>query len=94
MMLLIFCSEDLTTPGNLDDLFVNDLNPCLTPYRAKTSLREFEGMCFESTHDEGLSGSGMRMCNEIGFNSFSWRLPRSSDCCQNSNTRSILTRAS
>lgn len=30
-----FSSEDVTTPGSPDDLFLKDLNPCLTPFSVK-----------------------------------------------------------
>lgn len=30
-----FSSEDVTTPGSPDDMFLKDLNPCLTPFSVK-----------------------------------------------------------
>ncbi|KAJ7967818.1 Structural maintenance of chromosomes protein [Quillaja saponaria] len=79
---LEFSSEDLTNPGSPDDLFVKDLNPCLTPYSTKTRLRELD-----YPQNGSLSGSGIQMCSEIGFNSYSRKLSRSSDCCcQNKST--------
>ncbi|KAK0584260.1 hypothetical protein LWI29_010197 [Acer saccharum] len=38
---LEFSSEDATTPGSPDELFLKDLNPCLTPFTAKTKSKEF-----------------------------------------------------
>lgn len=42
-------SGDFTTPGSPDDLFLNDLNPCLTPY-AKSKSKVSRNKIFGSTH--------------------------------------------
>uniref|UniRef100_A0A2N9IJ28 Uncharacterized protein n=1 Tax=Fagus sylvatica TaxID=28930 RepID=A0A2N9IJ28_FAGSY len=82
-----FSSGDPTTPGSPDDMFLKDLNPCLTPY-AKTKSKEFEAMGYYSPEDEFLFENNM----EIGFNSQVRKMSKSSDCCQNVNTGSTITR--
>lgn len=84
---LDFSSGDPTTPGSPDDMFLKDLNPCLTPY-AKTKSKEFEAMGYYSPEDEFLFENNM----EIGFNSQVRKMSKSSDCCQNVNTGSTITR--
>ncbi|XP_071699947.1 uncharacterized protein [Rutidosis leptorrhynchoides] len=44
---LDFSSGDRSTPGSPDDMFLNDLNPCLTPY-IKSKSKEFEAMEYHS----------------------------------------------
>lgn len=34
-----FSSEDATAPGSPDDLFLKDLNPCLTPHQNKNKSK-------------------------------------------------------
>ncbi|CAN6690272.1 unnamed protein product [Malus baccata var. baccata] len=84
---LEFSSGDLASPGSPDDMFLKDLNPCLTPY-TKTKSKEFDEMGYYSPyrHDESLSENNM----EFGFNSCSRKLSKSSDCCQKSETESRL----
>ncbi|KAI4296028.1 hypothetical protein L6164_036018 [Bauhinia variegata] len=89
-----FSSEDLTTPGSLDDLLLNDLNPCLTPCNAKSRSREFEGTSSESLRDGSLAEDDAQVCHEIDFSAYDRKLSKSSDCCQNSNKRSMATNAS
>ncbi|KAH9749882.1 Structural maintenance of chromosomes protein [Citrus sinensis] len=46
---LEFSSEDVTTPGSPDDLFLKDLNPCLTPFSVKKkTTKEFEASSYDS----------------------------------------------
>ncbi|KAH1048752.1 hypothetical protein J1N35_039536 [Gossypium stocksii] len=52
---LEFSSGNPTTPGSPDDLFLEDLNPCLTPYYAKSKPKEFDEIRFDSPHNETLS---------------------------------------
>ncbi|KAK1576511.1 hypothetical protein Q3G72_014571 [Acer saccharum] len=91
---LEFSSEDATTPGSPDELFLKDLNPCLTPFTTKTKSKEFEAMSYDSPNDGSLSQNSMQMSSEFGFNSHSRNLSKSSDCCQTSNPRSRMARAS
>uniref|UniRef100_A0A5B7CE73 Uncharacterized protein n=1 Tax=Davidia involucrata TaxID=16924 RepID=A0A5B7CE73_DAVIN len=81
-------SGDHTTPGSPDDMFLKDLNPCLTPYYAKTKSKEFEAMGYNSPHDRRSYGNNMQMCHEIGFDSHARRMSKSSDYCQCSNSGS------
>ncbi|KAL3643313.1 hypothetical protein CASFOL_014128 [Castilleja foliolosa] len=37
-----YCSADYTTPDSPDDMILKDLNPCLTPYYAKTKSKDFD----------------------------------------------------
>ncbi|KAG6768964.1 hypothetical protein POTOM_024578 [Populus tomentosa] len=88
-----FSSCDGATPGSPDDTFLKDFNPCLTPYCAKKKSKEFEAMGYESSLDGSLSGSNTQMGNELSFSSRVRKLSKSSDCYQNSNTGSTMTRA-
>ncbi|KAI4298799.1 hypothetical protein L6164_032316 [Bauhinia variegata] len=89
-----FSSEDLTTPGSLDELLLKDLNPCLTPCNTKSRSREFEGKGFESLCDESLFEDDAQVCQETDFSGHDRKLSKSSDCCQNSNRRGRATKAS
>ncbi|XWS19286.1 hypothetical protein CRYUN_Cryun31cG0002800 [Craigia yunnanensis] len=87
---LEFSSGDPTTPGSPDDLFLEDLNPCLTPYYAKTKSKEFDEIDYDSPHNETLSERNKQTCNyELGF-SYRKKLSKSSDCCQDSNKGSSM----
>ncbi|XP_011004514.1 PREDICTED: uncharacterized protein LOC105110989 isoform X2 [Populus euphratica] len=54
---------------------------------------EFEAIGYESSLDGSLSGSNTQMSNELSFSSHVRKLSKSSDCYQNSNTGSTMTRA-
>ncbi|XP_071921547.1 uncharacterized protein [Coffea arabica] len=82
---LEFSSGDHTAPGSPDDMFLKDLNPCLTPYY-KTKSMEFEKLDFPD--DEGLFRKNLKIGHESGFNSCTQKLSKSSDCCQCSKTSS------
>ncbi|RXH99482.1 hypothetical protein DVH24_011807 [Malus domestica] len=84
---LEFSSGEPASPGSPDDMFLKDLNPCLTPF-PKTKSKEFDEMGYNSPyrHDESLSENNM----EFGFNSCSRKLSRSSDCCQKTATESRI----
>ncbi|CAN4114629.1 unnamed protein product [Withania somnifera] len=51
---LEFSSEDHTIPGSPDDMFLKDVNPCLTPYYAKTKSKEV------------VKSSDCRQCSNTG----------------------------
>ncbi|KAK2978519.1 hypothetical protein RJ640_010165 [Escallonia rubra] len=76
---LEFSSEDYTTPGSPDDMLIKDLNPCLTPYCAKTKSEEFEISRYYSLHDERLARNNMPLSHKTGFDSRSRKMSRSSD---------------
>ncbi|KAF5742850.1 hypothetical protein HS088_TW09G00911 [Tripterygium wilfordii] len=80
---LEFSSGDPTSPGSPDDLFLDDLNPCLTPYSIKKITKEFE--------DGSLLVNNMQ-CNELGFTSHLKKLSKSSDCYQSSDAGSKMAR--
>nr|GMD45640.1 epidermal growth factor receptor substrate 15 homolog [Ipomoea batatas] len=69
---LDFSSEDNATPVSPDDMFLKDLNPCLTPYD-KTKSKEF--YTFDVPDDQDLHST-------ISFSSCARKLSKSSDCCQ------------
>ncbi|KAL0321071.1 UNVERIFIED_CONTAM: hypothetical protein Sradi_5368600 [Sesamum radiatum] len=78
-----FSSGDYTTPESSDDMFLKDLNPCLTPYYAKTKSKEFDS--YDSPDDDdGLSGSNLESPYDTEFNTCGAKLSESSDCCQSS----------
>ncbi|XP_059437334.1 uncharacterized protein LOC132170386 [Corylus avellana] len=86
---LEFSPGDPTTPGSPDDMFLKDLNPCLTPCCAKTRSKEFEATGYDSPDDEIPFENSMGM----GFDSRIRKMSRSSDCFQNANTGSTMARA-
>ncbi|XP_030491072.2 uncharacterized protein LOC115707299 [Cannabis sativa] len=88
---LEFSSEDQASPCSPDDMLLKDLNPCLTPYYAKTRSKEFEGMGYDSPQPQNESLSENKM--KFGFNSFSKKFSRSSDYCQSSKTENTINRA-
>ncbi|KAL2473539.1 hypothetical protein Fot_49275 [Forsythia ovata] len=71
-----FSSGDYTTPGSPDDMFLKDLNPCLTPNYAKTKSKEFE---VYNSPDEVFK-SNIQNCH--GFNTYTRKLSKSSDRSQ------------
>ncbi|KAL5769321.1 hypothetical protein ACOSQ2_016104 [Xanthoceras sorbifolium] len=89
---LEFSSEDATMPGSPDDLFLKDLNPCLTPFSAKTKFKEFDAMGYDSPSDQSFSEKSMQMSSEFEFNSHGRKLSKSSDCYQSSNPGSRIAR--
>ncbi|CAA3009502.1 Hypothetical predicted protein [Olea europaea subsp. europaea] len=77
-----FSSGDYTTLGSPDDMFLKDLNPCLTPNYAKTKSKEFDAY---NSPDEVFK-SNTQNCN--GFNTCTRKLSKSSDRSQCSKTGS------
>ncbi|XP_047956254.1 uncharacterized protein LOC125201987 [Salvia hispanica] len=65
-----YSSGDYTTPGSPDDMFLNDLNPCLTPY-SKTKSKEFD--LYGSPADGGPSPD-----------TYGTKVSKSSECSQSS----------
>ncbi|CAN4126985.1 unnamed protein product [Withania somnifera] len=88
---LEFSSEDHTIPGSPDDMFVKDVNPCLTPYYAKTKSKEFDD--FNSPDAKDLVKNNTQVYHEDGYNSCARKLLKSSDYRQCSNTSNRATRA-
>ncbi|KAG6641901.1 uncharacterized protein LOC122277692 [Carya illinoinensis] len=86
---LEFSSGDPTTPQSPDDMFLKDLNPCLTPYYALSKSKECEAMGYDSPDDDFLSETRV----EIGFDPRMRKMSKSSDCCQNVDTGSAMARA-
>ncbi|KAF5728527.1 hypothetical protein HS088_TW21G00675 [Tripterygium wilfordii] len=82
---LEFSSGDPTSPGSTEDLFLNDLNPCLTPYSVKKISEEF---------DNGSLMMKNMQCNEFVYTSHLKKSSKSSDCCQSSDPGSKMARAS
>ncbi|KAM3280874.1 putative protein isoform X1 [Capsicum chacoense] len=70
---LVFSSENTIPPGSPDDMLLMDLNPCLTPYSAKTKSKDFE---FNSP-------DGIQVYHETSYsyNSSASKASKSSDCC-------------
>ncbi|XP_055815984.1 uncharacterized protein LOC129885648 [Solanum dulcamara] len=88
---LEFSSEDHTIPGSPDDMFLKDVNPCLTPYYAKTKSKEFDD--FNSPDAKDLVKNNIQVYHEASYNSCARKLSKSSDCRQCSNTGNKATRA-
>ncbi|KAL0353309.1 UNVERIFIED_CONTAM: hypothetical protein Sangu_0912200 [Sesamum angustifolium] len=87
---LEFSSGDYTTPESPDDMFLKDLNPCLTPSYAKTKSKEID--VYNYPDDAGLSKSITQSPDELAFNTCGTKLSKSSDCCQSSRTGKGLVR--
>ncbi|CAN1177091.1 hypothetical protein LINPERPRIM_LOCUS37425 [Linum perenne] len=85
-----FSSCGATTPGSPDDMFVKDLNPCLTPYGVKTKSKEFDELGYDcaSSFEEYLPE--MQTSDELTFSSGPRKLSRSSDRYQSSNAGSAI----
>ncbi|KAM7262831.1 hypothetical protein ACFE04_000514 [Oxalis oulophora] len=86
---LEFSSSGFTTPASPDDVFLEDLNPCLTPYCIKEKMKEFEEEGYDSpSSDESLLENKIEMYDddERGFSSFTSKLSKSSDSCKKTNT--------
>lgn len=78
---LEFSSENTIPPGSPDDMLLKDLNPCLTPYSAKTKSKEFE---FNSPDAKNLLKNNIQGYHETSYsyNSCASKVSESSDCCQ------------
>lgn len=92
---LEFSSWDAASPGSPDDMFLKDVNPCLTPHYAKTKSKEFEAINYDSPFHDNLSKKNMQMYedDEHGFNSTLRKMSKSSDCYKNNTTDSRMARA-
>ncbi|KAK4371555.1 hypothetical protein RND71_011030 [Anisodus tanguticus] len=89
---LEFSSEN-TIPGSPDDMFLKDLNPCLTPYSAKTKSKEFE---FNSPDDKNLlKNNNIQVFHETSYsyNSCASKVSKISDCCPCSKASNNSARA-
>ncbi|XVF75194.1 hypothetical protein PTKIN_Ptkin13bG0167800 [Pterospermum kingtungense] len=91
---LEFSSGDPTTPGSLDDLLLEDLNPCLTPYCVKTKSKEFDEAVYATPDNETLSENNKQTMKELEFISRSKKLSKSSDSYKDSNRGSSMARNS
>ncbi|XP_068669316.1 uncharacterized protein [Aristolochia californica] len=86
---LEFSSGDPTTPrGSLEEMFLKDLNPCLTPHYLKSKSREYK----ETDYD---SPSGVLFQNTTEFSSNSSgsngrRFSKSIESCQKPSQRSSV----
>ncbi|KAI4343206.1 hypothetical protein MLD38_027735 [Melastoma candidum] len=82
---LHFSSSEATAPGSPGDLFVKDLNPCLTPDYVKIKSKEYKERCFASS-GTGSSDSYKSMSTRchICRDTRGEKLSRSSNCCQKS----------
>ncbi|XP_057765067.1 uncharacterized protein LOC130985908 [Salvia miltiorrhiza] len=76
-----YSSGDYTTPESPDDMFLKDLNPCLTPCYSRTKSKDFN--VYGSPTDGGPSP-------EIVYNSCGTKLSRSCECSQSSKGRKGL----
>ncbi|OMO62282.1 hypothetical protein CCACVL1_22910 [Corchorus capsularis] len=91
---LEFSSSDPTTPGSPDhDLFLEDVNPCLTPYYPKTKSKDFDEIRYNLPHNETLSDNNKQTFNELGISCRGKKLSKSSDCYQDSGRGSSMSRA-
>ncbi|KAH9318287.1 hypothetical protein KI387_020056, partial [Taxus chinensis] len=50
-----FCTSEPTTPVSQEDMMLKDMNPCLTPYYARTKSQEFEVIGYGLTDEEQLA---------------------------------------
>ncbi|KAF8031824.1 hypothetical protein BT93_D0897 [Corymbia citriodora subsp. variegata] len=90
---LEFSSSEGTAPGSPDDLFLKDMNPCLTPNDGKTRSKEFEEEPdYNSSRYLGFSDGNVETYG-AGFNSCSRKLSKSSDGCQKPYTSNQMVRA-
>lgn len=83
-----FSSGDPASPVSPADMLLKDLNPCLTPYYAKSRSKEFEPKGYESPQDESISVDKM----EFGFSSYGRKLSKSSDCSKSSKVGTTISR--
>ncbi|CAM8985982.1 unnamed protein product [Rhodiola kirilowii] len=76
---LEFSSGDPTSPVSSDLLLLNDINPCLTPFYAKTKSNEFDMEGYESAEEDIVSENNNMKCNDKVFETSARRMSRSSD---------------
>lgn len=91
---LEFNSGEFATPGSPDEMFVKDLNPCLTPYNLKTKFKESvsELTSYNSPSKGRLRGNNNQLF-ETQFDSHVKKVSKSSDCYGNSKPVKTIPRA-
>ncbi|MQL96285.1 hypothetical protein Taro_028965, partial [Colocasia esculenta] len=79
-----FSSGDQMTPGIPDDMFLKDMNPCLTPCFPKTKSKEFgDRMGYKFAQgDDSFGSSSMMSSSDTCFGSLEGKLSKSSEHCQ------------
>ncbi|CAH9086082.1 unnamed protein product [Cuscuta europaea] len=89
-----FSSEDNASPSSPDEMFLKDLNPCLTPYYIKSKSKEFE--TFDVTHDQDFQHrNNTEGYHEMSFSPGARNVSISSDCCHCSKSASgVASRSS
>lgn len=93
---LDFSSGDHTTHCSADDMLLKDLNPCLTPFYAKSNSKEFEANGYIESPSKNSSYNNMRTCRDIAFGSHGRTRTKNSMDRQNVNSANsgrILSRA-
>ncbi|XP_075505563.1 uncharacterized protein LOC142542682 [Primulina tabacum] len=78
-----FSSGDYTTPQSLDGMFLEDINPCLTPCYSKTKSKELD---ITDSPERSLSKQKVQTSHQTGFVTCATKLYKSSECCQSSKT--------
>ncbi|KAH6787755.1 hypothetical protein C2S52_007307 [Perilla frutescens var. hirtella] len=86
-----YSSGDYTTPESPDDMFLKDLNPCLTPCYSRTKSKDFD--VYGSPTDAGSSRGNKQSSPEVVYNTCGTKLTRSSECSQSNKARKGLIRA-
>lgn len=84
-----FSSGDYTTTQSLDDMFLKDINPCLTPCYSKTKSKEFGITDFPEC---SLSKHKVQTSHQTGFVTCATKLSKSSECRQTSKAGNGLIR--
>ncbi|KAG9443505.1 hypothetical protein H6P81_014845 [Aristolochia fimbriata] len=86
---LEFSSGDPTTPrGSLEEMFLKDLNPCLTPHYLKSKSKEYNEIDYDSPRGELFGNNTEIFSNSFGSNGR--RFSRSTGCCQKPSQRSSI----
>ncbi|KAJ4980548.1 hypothetical protein NE237_031385 [Protea cynaroides] len=84
---LEYSSGDPVSPGSPDDMFLKDLNPCLTPYYAMTKSKELQLMGYDSPNEERLEA-----WNDNCLVSHGGKLSKSSEYCGRPSLGSVAAR--
>ncbi|KAF6145050.1 hypothetical protein GIB67_013401 [Kingdonia uniflora] len=74
--------DHTTTPGSSDDMFLNDFNPCLTPYYTKLNSKECNGMTGYDSPQTGLLEFNSQVFEESCSSSQSANMYKSSEYSQ------------
>ncbi|KZV51241.1 hypothetical protein F511_05898 [Dorcoceras hygrometricum] len=85
-----FSSGDYTTPRSVDDMFLKNINPCLTPCYSKTKSKDSGFSC---SPERTFSKHNVHMPHQIGFVTCATKLSKSSESSNHPSGKGLIRTA-